>query len=205
MQGCPKDSAHFECTGAPAIAGTGAAAQDIAGAGAAYAHCSSLRCRANNKAVAAQLGVAQQTVSKWRNCFVLQRLVGLLDAPRPGPPPRMDTERTHAVLAHMLAIPPAGTRRWTTRSLAQAVDVSQATVARMWRAHGIQVDWLQRLRLALGAWRLALGVVHVAGMPGWGLAVQGLLGLLLDPALRLVAWQLLDGAGQGGAQRKQRQ
>lgn len=145
---------------------------------------------AENKAVAAQLGVAQQTVSKWRRRFLQQRLVGLLDAPRPGPPPRLDAERANAVLARMLAPPPAGLRRWTTRSLAQAAGVSQATVARMWRARGIQVDWLQHLRLAHG-------VVHVAGRLGRGLAVQCVLGLLLDPALRLVAWQLLGGIDHG--------
>ena len=154
---------------------------------------------ADNKTVAGQLGVAQQTVSKWRKRFVQQRLVGLLDAPRPGPPPRLDTERANAVLAHMLAPPPAGLRRWTTRSLAQAAGVSQATVARMWRARGIQVDWLRRLRLAQGQ-------VHVAGMPGEGQAVRGVLGLMLEPALRLVAWQLPGVLGHdSGALKKARE
>ena len=38
----------------------------------------------NNKTVAAKLRITQQTVSKWRGRYVMHRLDGLLDAPRPG-------------------------------------------------------------------------------------------------------------------------
>ncbi|WP_240439951.1 MULTISPECIES: helix-turn-helix domain-containing protein [Burkholderia] len=43
----------------------------------------------DNKTVAAKLRVTQQTVSKWRGRYVMHRLDGLLDAPRPGAPRSM--------------------------------------------------------------------------------------------------------------------
>ena len=41
---------------------------------------------AQNRDVAARLGVCGQTVSKWRRRFASMRLEGLRDAPRPGAP-----------------------------------------------------------------------------------------------------------------------
>jgi transposase len=38
-----------------------------------------------NAAIARQVGVGVDTVRKWRKRFVAGRLVGLRDAPRPGP------------------------------------------------------------------------------------------------------------------------
>src|SRR5678815_951097 len=51
-----------------------------------------LRCRivlacsegASNQAVADRLGVSRPTVTKWRSRFVIRRLEGLTDEPRPG-------------------------------------------------------------------------------------------------------------------------
>ncbi|SOE87310.1 hypothetical protein SAMN05446935_7917 [Burkholderia sp. YR290] len=40
----------------------------------------------DNRTVAAKQRGTQQTVSKWRARFVIHRLHGLLDAPRPGAP-----------------------------------------------------------------------------------------------------------------------
>ena len=41
------------------------------------------------------------------------------------------------VLAQLRQPPPGGQRRWTTRSLARFCGVSQTTVSRIWRAHGV--------------------------------------------------------------------
>src|SRR5215216_3333047 len=46
-----------------------------------------------NKVVAAELGIWPQTVTKWRARFVLKRLEGLADEPRPGVPRRITDEQ----------------------------------------------------------------------------------------------------------------
>ena len=40
----------------------------------------------SNTEIAAELGVARDTVAKWRSRFVTHRLEGLCDEPRPGAP-----------------------------------------------------------------------------------------------------------------------
>ena len=55
-----------------------------------------LRCAdgLGNKAAAAEIGVHENTVGKWRRRFVKDRMDGLLDEPRPGRP-----RRSHPLVA----------------------------------------------------------------------------------------------------------
>ncbi|WP_327248354.1 helix-turn-helix domain-containing protein [Streptomyces sp. NBC_01320] len=61
-----------------------------------------LRCAegGTNKQVAAELGIAQATVNRWRARFGEDRLDGLADEPRPGRPPSVLLDR---VEEHLLA------------------------------------------------------------------------------------------------------
>lgn len=96
-----------------------------------------------NNTVAAREGVTPQTVSKWRARFVQQRLDGLLDAPRLGAPRTIDDMRINAVVAKTLKPPPEGATRWSTRSMAREMNLSQATVSRIWRAFSLRPDQQQ--------------------------------------------------------------
>jgi transposase len=89
------------------------------------------------KALARRFRVSEPTVAKWRSRFEASRLEGLVDAARPGAPRRILADDVERVLSHLRLPPPAGTQRWTTRSLARACHVSQTTVSRIWRAHGV--------------------------------------------------------------------
>ena len=94
---------------------------------------------ADNADVARRLGVSEATVGRWRARFVAERLDGLTDRPRTGRPRTLDPNRIEQIVLDATARePPPGTQRWTTRSMATAVGVSQSTVARVWRAHGVQ-------------------------------------------------------------------
>ena len=91
----------------------------------------------SNKDVAARCGMTKQTVGKWRTRFRANRLQGLHDEPRPGAPRRITDEQVARVLRLAGERAPNGAA-WTTRSMAQAVGLTQTAISRIWRTHGVR-------------------------------------------------------------------
>jgi transposase len=91
----------------------------------------------SNKDVAARCGMTKQTVGKWRARFRARRMAGLRDDPRPGAPRRINDDQVATVLRLTRQPSPAGTV-WTTRSMAQAVGLTQTAISRIWRTHGVK-------------------------------------------------------------------
>lgn len=90
--------------------------------------------------VALRVGVHPETVVRWRRRFAVHRLEGLVrDAPRVharGPEvPNVE----YRILRTTWEPPPAGSPRWTTRSLGRALRVNHMRVHRVWKSHGILV------------------------------------------------------------------
>ena len=92
----------------------------------------------SNKAVAERLGVCGATVGTWRNRFVARRLDGLADEPRPGAPRTVTDGAVEQVVTRTLEAKPANATHWSTRGMAKASGLSQATVGRIWRAFGLK-------------------------------------------------------------------
>ena len=94
-----------------------------------------LQCRhgRSNRQVAQRLGLPEQTVCKWRQRFLADRLQGLLDQPRSGAPRSISDSMVEAVLAKTLHEPPPGAGRWSSRRLASELGISQRAVLRIWR------------------------------------------------------------------------
>jgi len=88
--------------------------------------------------VATQLGVAQQTVSKWRKRFAQDRVAGLSDLPRPNVERKLADETVEQLVRTTLETKPMGQTHWSTRQLATKLGVSQSTVSRVWRAFQLQ-------------------------------------------------------------------
>ena len=67
-----------------------------------------LRCAdgLSAKVVAAELGVHEHTVGKWRRRFLADRIVGLLDEPRAGRPRRVTDDQIAAVIERTLYTTP---------------------------------------------------------------------------------------------------
>ncbi len=103
----------------------------------------------DNKAVAAELGVHQVTVGKWRSRFIERRLEGVADEDRPGRPRTVTDEKVEEVIVKTLEqAPPKGDSHWSTRSMAGAAGMSQTAVSRIWRAFELKPHREQTWKLS---------------------------------------------------------
>ncbi len=109
-----------------------------------------LRCRIvlacaegrTNGDIAAVLRVNPVTVSKWRHRFAVDRLDGLMDAPRPGAARTIGDDVIEAVVVETLETTPPDATHWSTRALAAKHGISHQTVAEIWQAFGLK-PWRQ--------------------------------------------------------------
>ena len=102
----------------------------------------------SNTTVAHKLGLTKQTVGKWRQRFVDQRLDGLLDEPRPGAPRKIDDVQVERIVRLTLESTPADATHWSTRAMAKRCGLSQASVGRIWRAFGLQPHRVEGFKLS---------------------------------------------------------
>jgi transposase len=109
-----------------------------------------LRCArgGTNGEVAAYFHVSREMVGKWRQRFVQRRLDGLLDEPRPGAPRRISDAKIEQVIVTTLETTPRDATHWSTRALAARTGLSQSTIARMWRAFGLQPHRSETFKLS---------------------------------------------------------
>ena len=103
---------------------------------------------AQHKQVAAELDCDPQTVRKWRNRFIAQRVDGLRDEPRSGAPRSIDDERIEAVIVRTLESTPPDATHWSSRGMARASGLSVSTVQRVWRAFGLQPHRMETFKLS---------------------------------------------------------
>jgi transposase len=101
-----------------------------------------------NKDVAAKLGVSQQTVCKWRQRFVADRVPALYDEPRPGAPRTITDKQVDEVVIATLEKTPQGETHWSTRSLAKHLGLSHSTIARVWQAFRLQPHRTETFKLS---------------------------------------------------------
>jgi transposase len=102
----------------------------------------------HNTDVAKRLGVDPKTVNKWRRRFLVYRLDGLADEPRPGAPRTVGDEMVEAVIVKTLEETPDGATHWSTRSMAKATGMSQSSVSRIWRAFGLKPHLTETFKLS---------------------------------------------------------
>ena len=109
-----------------------------------------LRCSEGktNTVVAGEIGLAKQTVGKWRARFIERRLDGLLDEPRPGGPRSITDTDVERVVTLTLETTPADATHWSTRSMAARTGLSQSAISRIWRAFALQPHRTETFKLS---------------------------------------------------------
>lgn len=90
----------------------------------------------HNDAIAQQLGVGRVQVGRWRRRYLEGGLAAIeQDLPRGGRPLQADVAEIVRLTTQTL---PEAATQWSTRTLGAKVGVSDTTVLRVWRAHGLK-------------------------------------------------------------------
>jgi transposase len=102
-----------------------------------------------NKQIAVQLKISTRMVGLWRRRFLLAGVAGLLkDAPRPGRTPSIPTAVIDAVIYKTTQTTPANATHWSTRTMAREVGISEASVRRIWHAHGLKPHLVETFKIS---------------------------------------------------------
>jgi transposase len=99
--------------------------------------------------IAAELKISRPTVQLWRQRFLALRLAGLeKDAPRPGRLPRISPQKVRAVVEATLQTKPNDATHWSTRTMAKAQGLSEASIRRIWKQHNLKPHLTRTFKLS---------------------------------------------------------
>lgn len=102
-----------------------------------------------NWMIAEEMGIPRQKVARWRTRFSEMGMAGIeKDAPRSGRKPSISKRRRDEVVRMTLDTKPVNATHWSTRLMAEAANVSAATVGRIWRAHGLKPHLVNTFKLS---------------------------------------------------------
>ncbi len=121
-----------------------------------------------DKDIAAELGITKEKAARWRNRFLDCGMAALRkDAPRPGRPVTVPPSKVKQIVDKTTQEKPPAATHWSTRSMAAAVGVSEATVRRIWHAHGLKPHLVRTFK--------------VSSDPQFAEKLEAIVGLYLNP------------------------
>jgi putative transposase len=101
-----------------------------------------------NSVIADKVDLSHQMVSKWRQRYLKQGIMGLHDELRPGRPRSISDEEVASLVHKTLHTKPADGTHWTIRSVASETQLSRPTVHRIWQAFGLQPHRQRHFKLS---------------------------------------------------------
>jgi len=121
-----------------------------------------------DKQIAAALGITPEKAARWRKRFLDRGLPGLeKDAPRPGRPGLITAAKVQRVIEKTTREKPEAATHWSTRTMAAAVGLSEASVRRIWHAHGLKPHLVKTFK--------------VSNDPEFAEKLEAIVGLYLNP------------------------
>ncbi len=102
-----------------------------------------------DKEVAHELGITPEKAARWRNRFLDGGIMALeRDAPRPGRPVTITSEIAEQVIRTTTQEKPTNATHWSTRTMAKAIGISEASVRRIWQAHGLKPHLVESFKVS---------------------------------------------------------
>jgi transposase len=102
-----------------------------------------------DKQIAEELHITPEKAARWRNRFLEGGWMALQkDAPRPGGPKTITDKRILQVIEKTTQEKPENATHWSTRSMAAVMGMSEATVRRIWHAHGLKPHLVRSFKLS---------------------------------------------------------
>ncbi len=121
-----------------------------------------------DKEIAARTVTTPKKVSRWRKRFLALGVAGLLkDAPRPGRKSTISARLRQRVVTMTTRQQPSNATHWSTRTMAAAVGISEASVRRIWRAHGLKPHRVETFK--------------ISNDPAFAEKLEDIVGLYLNP------------------------
>jgi len=102
-----------------------------------------------DKEIAIALKITEKKASRWRKRFLTLGLAGLeRDASRPGRTPKLTASLVRRVVHLTTRQKPTNATHWSTRTMATAVGISEASVRRIWRGHGLKPHRVESFKIS---------------------------------------------------------
>jgi len=102
-----------------------------------------------NEEIGALMGISRQKAGRWRQRYAKRRLAGIeKDAPRPGRRRQISAKRRAAVVRKTLHEKPEGQTHWSRSTMAAATGLSESTIGRIWREHGLKPHRVETFKLS---------------------------------------------------------
>jgi len=121
-----------------------------------------------DKEIATAMKITEKKASRWRKRFLTLGLAGLeQDAPRPGRTPTITASLIRRVVNRTTQQKPLNATHWSTRSMAQAAGISEASVRRIWHSHGLKPHRVESFK--------------ISNDPEFAEKLQDIVGLYLNP------------------------
>src|SRR5262245_28099807 len=99
--------------------------------------------------ISAALRISNQKAARWRKRFLRLGLRGLeKDAPRAGRKPAIPASVKEELVHKTTQSKPEKATHWSTRIMAAEMGISEATVRRIWRAHGLKPHLLESFKIS---------------------------------------------------------